>query len=293
MSHARSKSCSQSAGYDREMQQLLAGLWHWQAPHPDWAPTAHWPQQVSSYAVDDGTTLLLFDPLAVPQPLLELARVRIPVIVLTAPWHERDTQTLLGMLRCPVFTPSPDTAEDLVRKYGITLQQAGSGSPDLAWLLSGPSPGGEAHFYAAGDRLALGIDVFPGRVRNDVVLWLDSLRVVIAGDTLSAMAWRSHQTRSPRSGHQSRSSRVFAHSSNGRLNMSCPPTGCRLTAARSIACWAEACHIGEMGTALHAPVGAVLEGGYDPASARCRVTPPHLRRSGLGDEHRVASLQHV
>jgi glyoxylase-like metal-dependent hydrolase (beta-lactamase superfamily II) len=185
VSHARSKSCSQSAGYDREMQQLLAGLWHWQAPHPDWAPTAHWPQQVSSYAVDDGTTLLLFDPLAVPQPLLELARVRIPVIVLTAPWHERDTQTLLGMLRCPVFTPSPDTAEDLVRKYGITLQQAGSGSPDLAWLLSGPSPGGEAHFYAAGDRLALGIDVFPGRVRNDVVLWLDSLRVLIAGDTLA------------------------------------------------------------------------------------------------------------
>ena len=69
-----------------------------------------------------------------------------------------------------------------------------------------------------------------------------------------------------------------------------PLGGCRLQSGS----FAQmACHIREMGAALAAPVGAVLEGGYDPASARCRVTPPHLRRSGLGDEHRVASLQHV
>jgi len=45
---------------------------------------------VSSCAIDDGERLLLFDPLAAPEALLALARERKPVIVLTAPWHERD-----------------------------------------------------------------------------------------------------------------------------------------------------------------------------------------------------------
>jgi glyoxylase-like metal-dependent hydrolase (beta-lactamase superfamily II) len=84
-----------------------------------------------------------------------------------------------------VFAPSPDTAEDLVRKYGITLEEAGSGSPDLAWLRNDDHPENEVHLYAAGDRLTLGIEVFPGRAHNDVVLWIESLRVVIVGDTLA------------------------------------------------------------------------------------------------------------
>jgi hypothetical protein len=53
---------------------------------------------VSSYAIDDGERLLFFDPLAVPDELLALAPEREPVVVLTAPWHERDTQALVGRL---------------------------------------------------------------------------------------------------------------------------------------------------------------------------------------------------
>jgi hypothetical protein len=74
------------------VRELQAGLWHWQAPHPDWSPDERWPQEVSSYAIDDGARLLLFDPLSVPDELLERAADREPVVVLTAPWHERDTQ---------------------------------------------------------------------------------------------------------------------------------------------------------------------------------------------------------
>ena len=48
------------------VRELAAGLWHWQAPHPDWEPTEPWDQNVSSYAIDDGERLLLFDPLARP-----------------------------------------------------------------------------------------------------------------------------------------------------------------------------------------------------------------------------------
>jgi len=164
------------------VRELQAGLWHWQAPHPDWTPGERWPQEVSSYAIDDGARLLLFDPLSVPDELLELAADREPVVVLTAPWHERDTQSLVERLGVPVYAPPPDTADDLVRKYGITAEQAGDGSADLVWLRARDA--GVCHPYAAGDRLPFGIEAFPGREHNDMVLWVENRNTVMCGDTL-------------------------------------------------------------------------------------------------------------
>jgi len=164
------------------MRELQPGLWHWQAPHPDWQPGEAWPQDVSSYALDDGTQLLLFDPLAVPDELLTLAAGREPAIVLTVPWHERDTQALVERLGAPVYSPRPDTAQDLMDKFGISAERAGDGSPDLRWLRTG---GGEAHWYGPGDRLPFGIEAFAGREHNDLVLWIESIHAVMAGDTLA------------------------------------------------------------------------------------------------------------
>jgi glyoxylase-like metal-dependent hydrolase (beta-lactamase superfamily II) len=163
------------------VRELQPGLWHWQARHPEWTDDEPWGPDVSSYAIDDGTQLLLFDPLAVPDELLERARDHQPIIVLTAPWHERDTQNLVERLGAPVYTPPPDTADDLMQKFGISRERAGDGSPDLRWLRDG---GGEAHWYAAGDRLPFGVEAFPGREHNDLVLWIESQHAVIAGDTL-------------------------------------------------------------------------------------------------------------
>ncbi|HSO02563.1 MAG TPA: hypothetical protein VLS46_08550, partial [Gaiellaceae bacterium] len=50
-------------------RELRPGLWHWQAPHPGWEAGEPWDPNVSSYALDDGEQLLLFDPLAVPSEL--------------------------------------------------------------------------------------------------------------------------------------------------------------------------------------------------------------------------------
>jgi glyoxylase-like metal-dependent hydrolase (beta-lactamase superfamily II) len=161
---------------------VARGVWHWEAPHPDWAgpeseafrhrlaAKAELPNDaargvVSSYATDDGDRLLLFDPLAVPRGIEELAAAREPVVVLTSPWHERDTRSLVERLDAPVFTPPPD-----------------EGTPDVAWLLAGASSDG--HLYSAGDRLPVGVEALPGRLPNDVVLWIESRRAVIAGDTL-------------------------------------------------------------------------------------------------------------
>lgn len=160
------------------MRELRDGLWHWQAPHPEWNAEQWWPRDVSSYAIDDGARLILVDPLGVPDELLQRARER--VVVLTAPWHERDAKRI----GAPVWSPAPDTADDLVRKYGIDRSQipAGWHSSDLEWLLVEGE--GEAHLYAAGDRLPFGIEAFPGRSDNDMVLWVESHRAVIAGDAL-------------------------------------------------------------------------------------------------------------
>jgi hypothetical protein len=162
------------------VRELEAGLWHWQTPHPDWTPDEPWPQEVSSYAIDDGARVLLFDPLAVPSEILEVAADREPIVVLTAPWHERDTQALVERLGVPVFVPAPDTADDLVRKFGVTPEEADGGSPDVAWLIGRD----EAHLYSAGDRLPFGIEAFLGREHNDLVLWIERRRAVIPGDTL-------------------------------------------------------------------------------------------------------------
>jgi glyoxylase-like metal-dependent hydrolase (beta-lactamase superfamily II) len=164
------------------VRELAPGLWHWEAPHPDWVPSEPWDQSVSSYAIDDGERLLLFDAIAPPSEIDDLAANRETAIVLTAPWHERDTRSLVERLGTPVFTPRPDSQEDLMQKFGITAEQAAGGSPDVAWLLAGEA--GEAHWHAAGERLAVGVETFPGREANDLVLWIESRRAVIAGDTL-------------------------------------------------------------------------------------------------------------
>ena len=162
------------------MRELRPGLWHWEAPHPDWsgpenealirrlAGTAETPSRagvVSSYAIQSGDQVLLFDPLAVPEEIVELAAGRRPAIVLTSPWHERDARSLVAQLGAAVFVPPPD-----------------EGSPDVAWLQD--EDAAEWHLFSAGDRLPFGVEAFPGREPNDVVLWVESHQAVIPGDTL-------------------------------------------------------------------------------------------------------------
>jgi glyoxylase-like metal-dependent hydrolase (beta-lactamase superfamily II) len=161
---------------------LEPGLWHCQAPNPEWsgpqdegfrqrlataggAPSEAASGLVSSYAIEDDERLLLVDPLAVPREIEELVNRRNSVVVLTSPWHERDTRALVERLEVSVFTPPPD-----------------DGSPDIDWLVGDPTS--DVRLFSAGERLSLGIEVFPGRLPNDLVLWLESRRALITGDTL-------------------------------------------------------------------------------------------------------------
>ena len=82
-----------------------------------------------------------------------------------------------------MFAPAPDTQDDLMQKYGLTAEQAAGGSPDLAWLRADDSI--EKHLFSVGDRLPIGIEVFPEREHNDVVLWIEDRGAVLAGDTIA------------------------------------------------------------------------------------------------------------
>jgi glyoxylase-like metal-dependent hydrolase (beta-lactamase superfamily II) len=146
------------------MREVKSGVWHWEAPHPDWKPGAEWDQLVSSYAIDDGKRLLLFDPLAVPSEIEARAAGRETAIVLTDPWHERDARTVVERLGAPVFLPPPD-----------------EGGDDASWL---GEEGVEAHLFSAGDRLPIGVNASPGIFPNDHVLWIESHRALVTGDTL-------------------------------------------------------------------------------------------------------------
>jgi glyoxylase-like metal-dependent hydrolase (beta-lactamase superfamily II) len=141
------------------VRELQTGMWHWEARHPEWKPGEGWDrEEVSSYAIEDSERLLLFDPLAVPSEIEELAGGRESAIVLTCPWHRRDAQHLAERLDAPLDVPPPDPGD--------------------------PSPV-EGHVFSAGDRLPVGVEAFPGREEpNDLMLWVESRRALVAGDTL-------------------------------------------------------------------------------------------------------------
>ena len=153
------------------MRELRPGVWHWTASHPEWVSSEPWGPEVSSYAIDEGERLLLFDPLAVPEELL--GRDRDVVIVLTAPWHERDAERLVERLGAKVFTAPRDSAQQLMEQFGLTAEQAGDGSPDILWLTDADKT----------DRPE-GIEVFAGHKHNDRVYWLEGQHLVVVGDTL-------------------------------------------------------------------------------------------------------------
>ena len=104
---------------------------------------------VSSYAVDTGEGVLLFDPLDVPPGLRE----RATAVVLTCPWHRRDAPQL-GL---PIYVPPPDP-------------------PD-------PDPV-RGQVFRGGETLPFGVRAFEGFEPNDLVLYVESRRAVVAGDTL-------------------------------------------------------------------------------------------------------------
>jgi hypothetical protein len=140
-------------------EELRPGLWTWSGPHPDWkhddGGPEGWEQEVRSYAFDAGDSLVLFDPLAGPELVEDLARDRPIAIVLTCRWHARSTPALLAARGATAHAPS---------------------GPDE---LSFP-----AEPYAAGDVLVGGVEAREGGYPDECVLWIPGPRALVIGDAL-------------------------------------------------------------------------------------------------------------
>jgi glyoxylase-like metal-dependent hydrolase (beta-lactamase superfamily II) len=140
------------------MREIAPGLWHWTAPHPDWTPEEGgpngWPQEVSSYAVDDGDWLVLIDPVAPPSLLDGVADGRRPLVVLTCPWHERDSAAVVERLGAAVHAPAREPGQD-----SLVLFEPGAQLPG-------------------------GIEALAALEENDLILWIPAQRALVFGDVL-------------------------------------------------------------------------------------------------------------
>ena len=140
------------------MRELQRGLWHWTATHPEWTAedelAGHrWGPEVSCYAFSLDEHFVLIDPVIPPGGLGHLLAGREAVTVLTCPWHARDALKL----QLPLLAPPPDPGD------------------------TDPLP---AEHFAAGDTLAFGMTAFPGLEPIDLVLWVESYKALVFGDSL-------------------------------------------------------------------------------------------------------------
>jgi len=127
------------------MEEILAGVWHWSAPHPNLGGT-----RVSSYWLDDGGVLI--DPLLSDEVKVDwFAQRPTPpsAIVLANRHHYRSSAALHERFRVQVHVPRPglraftdwepvvgyDPGDEL--PGGLQAIQVGALSPDDSGLLLG------------------------------------------------------------------------------------------------------------------------------------------------------------
>jgi glyoxylase-like metal-dependent hydrolase (beta-lactamase superfamily II) len=139
------------------VREVRDGIWHWESQHPEWNERQWWGPLVSSYAIDDGARLVLFDPLEPPATIDALGETRETAIVLTCPWHRRGAEALAQRYGATLYVPPPDAGD--------------------------PNPV-DGTVYREGDRLPIGVEALPGMEPNDLLLWVESHSALVAGDTL-------------------------------------------------------------------------------------------------------------
>lgn len=140
------------------MDELGPGLWTWAAPHPSWTPDEGgpdgWDEEVRSYALDAGDSLVLFDPVSPPPEVNEIAAARPVTVLLTVHWHQRSSVDLAVGLGATVYAPVEKIEE--------------VEAPALP--------------YRPGDLLPAGVEAQPGGYPEEATLWIPSHRALVTGD---------------------------------------------------------------------------------------------------------------
>jgi hypothetical protein len=153
--------------------ELVPGLWHWTASHPEWTEEEGgpdgWEPEVSSYALVAENALVLIDPL-VPAEDEErfwraldndVAQHGPPQIVLTVFFHARSAPTILD--RYPGAALWAPAAAEAQARERVEV----------------------AHVYGDGDSLPGGIEGKTTEHRAEALLWIPAHNAIAAGDLLA------------------------------------------------------------------------------------------------------------
>jgi hypothetical protein len=90
---------------------LSDALTFWTAPHPAWTPNPEWPEDVGFATWRSSDAYVFIDPLVRDDldghawdPFdLEVSKSQSPVVLLTAPWHERSVRDVAARYDAPVW----------------------------------------------------------------------------------------------------------------------------------------------------------------------------------------------
>jgi hypothetical protein len=138
------------------LERLTQDIHRWTARHPEWHPRYEWAQKVASFAVAEGDTLVLVDPL-VPEPLWgELdrlaARAQRIAVLITIHYHVR-------------------SATEVHHRYGDRMEVSVHAHPRVRELLG---PGVPMEDIVPGEPLPAGAQAFaigsPRRSETPILL---------------------------------------------------------------------------------------------------------------------------
>lgn len=148
-----------------KIHELAPGLWYWLAEHPAWEPTDNWPEEVLCVYYEALDGIVLIDPQrprgreAELWHALDTARERTGLdvrVLLTAPWHDRDTTAVVERYGASVWAP-PQAGWK-----GPVLTTTGELPAGVEALIPAAEPEDQALFFIREHRTLVTGDVFSG-----------------------------------------------------------------------------------------------------------------------------------
>jgi len=156
-----------------EIHRLAEHLWWWTAPHPDWGPDDFadgqgWEAEVSSYALVEDDSLVLFDPL-VPTGDQDTFWAALdgdveqhgpPAILITVYWHARSSRAILDRYEGATLCAHEPSAEEVAKRVPVTRTFAGR------------------------DVLPGGVEAIAMHHMREAAFWIPAHRALVFGDSL-------------------------------------------------------------------------------------------------------------
>jgi glyoxylase-like metal-dependent hydrolase (beta-lactamase superfamily II) len=156
-----------------QIEQIAPHLWWWTAKHPDWGPDEFkdgegWQELVSSYALVEDDSLVLFDPLvpAGDEGAFWAALDRDvehhgpPAILITVYWHARSSREILDRYEGTTVWAHEPALDEVSKRAPVT------------------------NAFAGGDALPGGVQALAMHHMDEAAFWLPDHRAVVFGDSL-------------------------------------------------------------------------------------------------------------